>query len=81
MAQAFIEKGASTYIAWDTSVGLNYVDDATPALIEKLCSKELSIGEAVAGTMKEKGPDPNYGAVLKYYPPESGKKTLEQLIK
>ena len=29
LAQAFIEKGASTYIAWDVSVGLNYVDDAT----------------------------------------------------
>ena len=72
LAQAFIEKGASTYIAWDVSVVLNYVDNATPILIEKLCSKELTIETAVAETMNEKGPDPDYGAVLKYYPQQSG---------
>jgi len=42
-------------------------DDATPVLIEKLCSEELSIGKAVAETMKEKGPHPTYRAVLRYY--------------
>jgi len=31
LAQAFIQKGASTYIAWDVSVLLDYVDDATTA--------------------------------------------------
>ena len=81
LAQAFIEKGASTYIAWDVSVGLNYVDDATPAIIDKLCSRELTIEAAVAETMKEKGPDPDYGAVLNYYPRQSGDKTLRQIIK
>jgi hypothetical protein len=80
MAQAFIEKGASTYIGWDASVGLNYVDYATPTLIELLCSKELSIAEAVAGTMEEKGSDPTHGSILKYYPPASASKTLKQLL-
>lgn len=80
LALAFIQRGASTYIAWDVSVLLDYVDDATIALIEKLCSEEFTVREAVAETMKEKGPDPEHGAVLKYYPPASAGKTLGQLI-
>ncbi len=80
LAQAFIEKGASTYMAWDASVGLRYVDDTTTALIEKLFLKELPIAEAVSETMEEKGADPTFGAVLKYYPLASGDKTLGQLI-
>ncbi len=80
LAQAFIDKGASSYLAWDGLVGLDYVDDATITLIEKLCSEELTIEAAVAETMAEKGPDPNYGAVLGYYPSQSGNETLEQLI-
>ena len=80
MAQAFIEKGASTYIAWDTSVILDYVDDATPFLIENLCSDELSVKEASARTMAEKGRDPEYDSLLKYYPEQSAQQTLGQLI-
>ena len=80
LAQAFVEKGASTCLAWNASVHLNYVDGATPVLVEKLCSKELTIAKAVAQTMREKGPDPEYGAMLKYYPLETGDKTLWQLI-
>lgn len=80
LAEAFIEQGASAYIAWDVSVLLGYVDDATTTLIEKLCSEELTIVAAVAQTMDEKGPDPDYGAVLKYYPPASANKTLRRVI-
>ena len=80
LAQAFIQKGASTYIAWDVSVLLDYVDDATAVLVEKLCSKELTIAKAVAQTMREKGRDPKYGAMLTYYPLETRDKTLRQLI-
>jgi hypothetical protein len=80
-AQTFIQKGASTYIAWDVSVMLDYVDGATQVLIEKLCSEKLTVEEAVAQTMDEKGPDPEFGAVLKYYPKQSGQHTLAELIK
>ena len=80
MAQAFIQKGASTYIAWDASVMLDYVDGATYVLIDKLCSDELTVKEAVAQTMAEKGSDPRYGSVLKHYPRQSASKTLSQLI-
>ena len=80
LAQAFIQNGASTYMAWDASVGLSYVDDTTMALVEKLIVKELAIAEAVIETMEEKGPDPSNNAVLRYYPQASANKTLRQLI-
>ncbi len=80
LAQAFTDRGASAYLAWDDAVRLDYVDDATVALIENLCIEGLTIDEAVAKTMEEKGPDPEWGAVLKYYPAESGNKTITELI-
>lgn len=80
LAYAFIQRGASTYIAWDASVMLDYVDSATATLVEKLCSEKLTIKAAVAQTMEVKGPDPNWGAVLKYYPSQSANKTLKQVI-
>jgi hypothetical protein len=80
MAQAFIQKGASTYIAWDASVILNYVDSTTPTIIEKLCSDESTIEEAVAQTMADKGTDPKFNSILKYYPRQCASKTLSQLI-
>ena len=80
LAQAFIEKGASTYLAWHRTVGLGYVDQATPYLIQQLCSEKLTLAEAVHNTMDTIGPDPMFGAKLKYFPDQSGDKTLEQLL-
>jgi hypothetical protein len=82
MAQAFIDKGASAYLAWDRSVDLGYVDNATAYLINQLCSKELTVREAINSTMAQAGPDPNYGAELECYPAShNGDKTLEELIR
>lgn len=80
LAQAFTHKGASAYLAWNHAVSLDYVDDATIALIKNLCVEGLTIDEAVAKTMEEKGPDPEWEAVLKYYPAQSGNKTIAELI-
>ncbi len=80
LAQAFIEKGASTYVGWDATVALDYVDEATPILVTNLYSKGMTIQEAVDGTMADPGPDPYYNAYLKYYPGESGNKTIKELI-
>jgi len=80
MAQAFINKGASVYLAWDRSVDANYVDAASAYLVRRLCTEGVTIKEAVSSTMIEKGRDPTYHATLKYFPPESGDKTLKQLI-
>jgi hypothetical protein len=80
LAQAFVDKGASAYLAWDRSVELYYVDEATPYLIRQLCSEKLTIKEAVDSTMAVKGADPEYGAVLEYYPLDNGDETLKELI-
>jgi hypothetical protein len=80
LARAFVEKGAAAYMGWDASVGLYYVDDAALTLIEKLCLEKLTVAEAVTETIKEKGLDPNNRAVLKYYPPLSADRTLNQIL-
>lgn len=81
LAEAFIDKGASAYLAWDASVESDYVDRATPYLIGQLCSENATIKEAVNSTMDVIGPDPRYGAELKYYPSGTGDKTVEELIR
>ena len=81
LALAFYEKGASSYLAWDGLVGLDYVDDATITLLEKLFSEELSLQAAVDETMAEEGPDPNYGAVLTFYPTQSANQSVTELLK
>jgi hypothetical protein len=81
LAEAFVDKDASVYIAWNGTVELYYVDEATPYLIKQLCSGNLTIEEAVDGTMDVIGPDPEHGGGLKYYPLGNGDKTMEELIK
>lgn len=80
LARAFIDQGASSYLAWDATVDLGYVDKATPYLMEQLCVNNLTVKKAVRNTMNTIGPDPLYGARLKYFPPQSGDKTLEELL-
>ena len=80
LARAFVEKGASAYLAWDLSVNLPYVDEATPYLMARLCSQQATIEEAVDSTMYVIGPDPEYGAELRYYPAGTGDKTLAELL-
>jgi len=80
LAQAFVDKGASAYLAWDLSVLLHYVDEATLYLIGQLCSEKATIKEAVDSTMHVIGPDPEYEAELQYYPSGIGDKTLEELV-
>ena len=80
LAQAFVEKGASAYLAWDATVEADYMDEATLYLVRQLCMDEVAVGEAVASTMTAEGPDPDYGAVLHYFPSASGDKTLKELI-
>ncbi|UCD08078.1 MAG: hypothetical protein JSU79_06905, partial [Dehalococcoidales bacterium] len=80
LAEAFIEREASTYLGWDVSVGLTYVEEATMTLVEKLCTEEMTISQAVTSTMEEIGPDPNNNAFLHYSPPENADKTLRQIV-
>jgi len=79
LAEAFIDKGASAYLAWDATVLLNYVDKATLHLVDQLFSERKTVREAVNSTMRVIGPDPRYDAELDYYPPGIGGKTLKNL--
>jgi hypothetical protein len=76
MAAAFTVKGASTYLGWNGSVSLDYVDRAAAELITSLCSQGMTVEGAVA----EIEPDPDWGAGLKFYPPESGRQTIRELM-
>jgi hypothetical protein len=83
LAEAFVDKGASVYLAWNGTVELYYVDEATPYLIRQLCSGNMTVKEAVDSTMDAIDPDPEHGSGLEYYPSypsDKGDKTLRQLI-
>jgi hypothetical protein len=83
LAEAFIDKGASVYVAWNGSVELYYVDEATAYLVRQLCSGNVTVKEAVDSTMDVIGPDPEHKAGLQYYPTypsDSGDKTLQELV-
>ena len=81
LAQAFIQKGASSYLGWDAAVGLGYVDKSTPILITNLYAERMTIKEAVGETMAAVGPDPDYGARLQYHPSESGNQNIRELVR
>jgi hypothetical protein len=81
LAEAFVDKGASVYVAWNGSVELYYVDEATAYLVRQLCSGNQTIEEAVASTMDIIGPDREHGSGLEYYPSDSGDRKLQELIK
>ncbi len=70
-AQAFIDKGAKTYISWNQTVSANHTDDATEHLLRHMLVEKQSSTDAVAQTMSEVGPDPTYGSRLVAYPPGS----------
>ena len=80
MAQAWNLKGASVSIGWDERTSLHYCDGATVELISKLLSQEMTINQAVVSVMSEIGPGPAYNAQLKYFPLESGNKSIRQLL-
>ena len=69
-AQAFIDKGASTYISWDETVSASHTDAASERLLELLLLDGQTPTEAAAQTMEELGPDPTYGSKLLAYPSE-----------
>jgi hypothetical protein len=80
MAAAFYLKGASTCLGWDRFVSISHVDEATLYLVQRLCLDGLTVAEAVEATMTEKGADPVFDAILNYYPPQSGDRTITELI-
>ena len=70
-AEAFIERGASSYISWDEAVSVTHTDAAGERLLQLLLTDRLSPSDAVEKTMAELGPDPTYKSTLLAYPADS----------
>jgi cell division protein FtsB len=79
MAEAFIQKGAKTYIGWKGSVSASHTDTATISLLQHLITEKQTVKQAVENTMKEVGPDPTYKSQLTYYPLNAAECTIKKL--
>ena len=79
MAEAFIERGASVYIAWDKLVTVGHTDRASQTLLEYLVGDGLAVEEAVVQTNRDVGTD-RYGGTLQYYPAVSGNYTVADIL-
>lgn len=69
-AQAFLDRGARAFVSWSGLVSAAHTDIATERLLHHLLSEGLTVGEAVAKTKAEVGPDPQYGSELFLHPSE-----------
>jgi len=81
LANAFIDKGATAYLAFNAYVHLDYADGVTLNLIKNLCSGNTTLAKAVGLTMNEDGSDPESNATLKYYPNNIGNLSVRDLTK
>ena len=63
-AEAFAEKGARTFIGWDGLVSAQHTDEAVGDLLGRIVRDGDDPREAVAGTMLDVGPDPDFGSQL-----------------
>jgi len=81
LAQALVQRGASVVVSWDRSVGLDYVDEAAALFIQFLLGEGMTVEEAAVATMAEVGADPEFGAVLRYYPTSAGRHNAAELLR
>ncbi len=80
MADALVSRGASVVVSFDKSVGLAHADEAVALLVHHLLGEGMTVKQATIAAMVEAGPDPEFGAVLKYYPDSAGDFTAKQLL-
>ena len=64
---SFINKGASSFVGWNSTVSAQY-DDLVFAKLMPLVLAGYGVGRSVAMVMADTGPDPEYGGTLSYYP-------------
>jgi len=70
-ADRLIQRGASVVIGWDGPVNLAHTDKAINSLL-KVLTERSTVTQAIEAVMKEVGPDPEYGSLLKCYPTKGG---------
>lgn len=66
LADAFISKGASSFVSWDTGVTAQHNDVASLELLRNLTVNSLTVEDAVSATNASVGPDPLHGARLQH---------------
>jgi hypothetical protein len=80
MAKAFVEKGASVYTGWSSSVSADRTDDATALLLRLLLVEMETIQQATDNIMREVPLDPGPNiSTLEYYPHAIGNQTIENI--
>ena len=67
-AEAFVHKGAKTVVGWSGRVLAEHTDAAAEHLLRHLLADGLTLQSAVARTMTEVGPDPEFDSRLLVYP-------------
>lgn len=67
LADAFIGKGASSFIGWNRLVTVSHTDLAFEQLV-KLLVEGNNVASSVQAVNDLVGPDPAHGATLEYYP-------------
>jgi len=80
LQQAFIAKGASTYIGWSDIVTLEHVDKVTLALLQDFCTGNMTIQQGVENVTAGYGVDPYFGSFLKFFPTDKGGLTLKEVL-
>lgn len=63
--QAFLDRGASSFVSWSDEVSASHTDAATVTLLEHLLVDKQTVEQAVQATAAEVGPDPSYEAELR----------------
>jgi hypothetical protein len=76
-ATAFLDKGARACVGWDGLVSAGHTDKATLQLLKHLVAEKQTIIDAVTGTMKEVGQEPEYKSTLLFWPIKAGNYTVQ----
>jgi hypothetical protein len=71
LAEAWVGRGASAFVSWNGPVSGGHSDLATELLVQHLIVDRLALGDALAETTAQVGPDPAYGSTLSFYPREA----------
>jgi hypothetical protein len=67
LVHAFVDKGAKSFIGWNSSVTVGYDDLSFDKLVPLLLGGS-SVAQSVETVMRDLGPDPVYGGHLAFYP-------------
>jgi len=67
-AEAFLNKGAGTFVGWDELVTADHTDASIERFVQHVVGDGLTPQAAVSRTMEELGPDPAYNSFLRAFP-------------